>query len=308
MDINMMLFQHLSKNQVNKRKEKVAVQSESEGSDDEDISDLKKITALLAKAFNRKKYYAKPTNNNLRTYSASSSANKKPEYFEVRGKEKRIRKSMRRTSVGWKSSSDSDQEINANMVFMAKMEKKNQIRRKASSYLLKKTIDEIIIFKRNLFYLHIEIDARSTQSIDPAKVAEALNKMCGVGYCQQEGIDYDETFAPVARIEAIRLFLAQYAAHKDFSGTFSQYGCKDGRQKDLSSISMGAIIFRGLWYPNRSGFDLTAYSEQNVGSDCAILDRKSTYRLLISSESEYVALVGLFVLHVSVIRRDSQLN
>nr|GFB71160.1 retrovirus-related Pol polyprotein from transposon TNT 1-94 [Tanacetum cinerariifolium] len=36
-----------------------------------------------------------------------------------------------------------------------------------------------------------------------------------VGYSQQEGIDYDETFAPVSRIEAIRLFLA-YAAHKDF--------------------------------------------------------------------------------------------
>ncbi|GJR30657.1 hypothetical protein Tco_1106889 [Tanacetum coccineum] len=49
------------KTKVNKHKEKVAVQSESEGSDDEDISDLKKITALLAKAFNRKKYYAKPT-------------------------------------------------------------------------------------------------------------------------------------------------------------------------------------------------------------------------------------------------------
>nr|GEY36850.1 hypothetical protein [Tanacetum cinerariifolium] len=30
------------------------------------------------------------------------------------------------------------------------------------------------------------------------------------------GIDYDETFAPVSRIEAIRLFLA-YAAHKDFT-------------------------------------------------------------------------------------------
>nr|GEW85584.1 hypothetical protein [Tanacetum cinerariifolium] len=37
-----------------------------------------------------------------------------------------------------------------------------------------------------------------------------------VGYSQQEGIDYDETFAPVARIEAIRLFLA-YAAHKNFT-------------------------------------------------------------------------------------------
>ncbi|KAL8148832.1 hypothetical protein AgCh_005997 [Apium graveolens] len=34
-------------------------------------------------------------------------------------------------------------------------------------------------------------------------------------YCQQEGIDFDETFAPVARLEAIRIFLA-YAAHANF--------------------------------------------------------------------------------------------
>nr|GEU70069.1 retrovirus-related Pol polyprotein from transposon TNT 1-94 [Tanacetum cinerariifolium] len=40
-------------------------------------------------------------------------------------------------------------------------------------------------------------------------------RLVAVGYSQQEGIDYDETFAPVARIEAIRLFLA-YDAHKDF--------------------------------------------------------------------------------------------
>ncbi|GJR18059.1 putative ribonuclease H-like domain-containing protein [Tanacetum coccineum] len=35
------------------------------------------------------------------------------------------------------------------------------------------------------------------------------------GYTQEEGIDYDEIFAPVAKIEAIRLFLA-YASFKDF--------------------------------------------------------------------------------------------
>ncbi|GJS37383.1 putative ribonuclease H-like domain-containing protein [Tanacetum coccineum] len=35
------------------------------------------------------------------------------------------------------------------------------------------------------------------------------------GYTQEEGIDYDEFFAPVARIEAISLFLA-YASFKDF--------------------------------------------------------------------------------------------
>ena len=41
-------------------------------------------------------------------------------------------------------------------------------------------------------------------------------RLVAKGYRQQEGIDYDETFAPVARIEAIRVFLA-YAAHKNFT-------------------------------------------------------------------------------------------
>jgi hypothetical protein len=40
-------------------------------------------------------------------------------------------------------------------------------------------------------------------------------RLVAKGYCQQEGIDYDETFAPVARLEAIRIFLA-YAAHCNF--------------------------------------------------------------------------------------------
>nr|GFC56273.1 hypothetical protein [Tanacetum cinerariifolium] len=92
------------KTKMSKRKEKVVVQSESEGSDDEDISDQKKITALSAKAFNRKKYYAKLTNNNLRT-------------------------------------SDSDQEINANMIFMAKMEKV-LLDSDESSLFAEETIDE----------------------------------------------------------------------------------------------------------------------------------------------------------------------
>nr|GFB74230.1 retrovirus-related Pol polyprotein from transposon TNT 1-94 [Tanacetum cinerariifolium] len=36
------------------------------------------------------------------------------------------------------------------------------------------------------------------------------------GYRQEEGIDFKESFAPVAKMEAIRIFLA-YAAHKSFT-------------------------------------------------------------------------------------------
>ncbi|KAL8132679.1 hypothetical protein AgCh_008240 [Apium graveolens] len=40
-------------------------------------------------------------------------------------------------------------------------------------------------------------------------------RLVAKGYCQQEGIDFDETFSPVARLEAIRIFLV-YAAHANF--------------------------------------------------------------------------------------------
>ena len=40
-------------------------------------------------------------------------------------------------------------------------------------------------------------------------------RLVAKGYSQQEGIDYDETFAHVARLESIRMFLV-YAAHKKF--------------------------------------------------------------------------------------------
>nr|GFA37871.1 retrovirus-related Pol polyprotein from transposon TNT 1-94 [Tanacetum cinerariifolium] len=59
-------------------------------------------------------------------------------------------------------------------------------------------------------------DADWNKKDESSLVIRNKARLVAVGCSQQEGIDYDETFAPVARIEAIRLFLA-YAAHKDFT-------------------------------------------------------------------------------------------
>nr|GEZ17724.1 retrovirus-related Pol polyprotein from transposon TNT 1-94 [Tanacetum cinerariifolium] len=162
------------KTNVSKSKNKVVVSSDSEGSEANDFSELKKITTLLAKAFNQRKFYSKPTNNNLRTSSSSQHANKKQEFVKTDTKkveknddekkrdmsrvkfynckkEGHFAKDCKKAKVkdyeyyktkmllakkdkdeevllaedqAWmKSSSDSDKEINANMVFMAQIKK-----------------------------------------------------------------------------------------------------------------------------------------------------------------------------------------
>nr|GEW01753.1 nucleolar protein 58-like [Tanacetum cinerariifolium] len=162
------------KTKVTKSKEKVVVSSDSEGSDVDDFSELKKITALLAKAFNRRKFYSKPKNNNLRTSSTSQSANKKQEFVKTDNKKVKKKDDEKKRDVSivkcynfkkeghfskdckkakvkdyeyyktkmllakkdkdeqvlfaedqaWmESSSDSDQGINANMVFIAQIKK-----------------------------------------------------------------------------------------------------------------------------------------------------------------------------------------
>nr|GFA48461.1 hypothetical protein [Tanacetum cinerariifolium] len=173
------------KTKVSKNKEKVVVSSDSEGSDADDFSESKKITALLAKAFNRRKFYSKPTNNNLRTSSTSQSANKKQEFVKSDDKqvekkaddkkrdmsrvkcynykkEGHFAKDCKKAKVkdyeyyktkmllakkdkdeqvllaedqAWmESSSDSNQEINANMVFMAQIEKEKYAKLDAERY------------------------------------------------------------------------------------------------------------------------------------------------------------------------------
>ncbi|GJU25213.1 putative ribonuclease H-like domain-containing protein [Tanacetum coccineum] len=88
------------------------------------------------------------------------------------------------------------------------------------------------------------------------------------GYTQEEEIDYDEVFAPVARIEAIRLFLA-YASFKDFVVY----------QMDVKSAFLYGKIEEEVYVcqpPGDSPFNLEAYTDSDYAG--ASLDRKSTTR------------------------------
>nr|GEZ82525.1 hypothetical protein [Tanacetum cinerariifolium] len=181
------------KTKVSKSKEKVVVSSDSEGSQADDFSELKKITALLAKAFNRRNFYSKPTNNNLRTSSTSQSANKKQdfvkndnkkvekkddekkrdisrvkcynckkeghfvkdckkvkvkdyEYYKTKmllAKDKDKQVLLAEDQAWMESSSDLDQEINANMVFMAQIEKVLSDSETSSSFADEKIFEDV---------------------------------------------------------------------------------------------------------------------------------------------------------------------
>nr|GFD08322.1 hypothetical protein [Tanacetum cinerariifolium] len=127
----------VEKTKVCKSKEKVVVSLDSKGSSSDDFSELKKITALLAKAFNRRKFYSKPTNNNLRTSSSSQSANKKQEFAKtdtkkVKKKDDEKKRDMSRVKYSEASSSSADEKFSEVSYYLS--ESKSESEYETSEY------------------------------------------------------------------------------------------------------------------------------------------------------------------------------
>ncbi|KAH9671118.1 hypothetical protein KPL70_017229 [Citrus sinensis] len=75
-------------------------------------------------------------------------------------------------------------------------------------------------------------------------------RLVAQGYNQEEGIDFDETFAPVARLESIRMLLA-YVCHKDFI----LY------QMDVKSAFLNGYIMEEVYVKQPPGFENEKFSD-----------------------------------------------
>ncbi|GJV13300.1 putative ribonuclease H-like domain-containing protein [Tanacetum coccineum] len=76
-------------------------------------------------------------------------------------------------------------------------------------------------------------------------------RLVAQGYTQEEGIDYEEVFAPVARIEAIRLFLA-YASYMGFTVY----------QMDVKSAFLYGTIEEEVYVKQPPGFEDPEYPQR----------------------------------------------
>nr|GFA21151.1 integrase, catalytic region, zinc finger, CCHC-type, peptidase aspartic, catalytic [Tanacetum cinerariifolium]GFA56196.1 integrase, catalytic region, zinc finger, CCHC-type, peptidase aspartic, catalytic [Tanacetum cinerariifolium] len=89
-------------------------------------------------------------------------------------------------------------------------------------------------------------------------------RLVAKGYRQEEGIDFEESFAPVARIEAIRIFITN-AASKNITSIRWMYQASPTKihletLKRAFRYLKGTINW-GLWYPKDTAMALTAYAD-----------------------------------------------
>ncbi|GJV77479.1 ribonuclease H-like domain-containing protein [Tanacetum coccineum] len=106
-------------------------------------------------------------------------------------------------------------------------------------------------------------------------------RLVAQGYTQEEGIDYDEVFAPVARIEAIRLFLAD-ALFKDFVVY----------QMDVKSAFLYGKIEEEVYFCQPPGFEDLESTKKELCTDFEKLMHK---KFQMSSMGELTFFLGLQV-------------
>nr|GEV77659.1 hypothetical protein [Tanacetum cinerariifolium] len=91
--------------------------------------------------------------------------------------------------------------------------------------------------------LELNFKESSSRDVIPRGVLKNKDRLVARGYRQEEGIDFKESFAPVVRLEAIRIFIA-YVAHKNMRVY----------QIDVKTTFLNVILHEEVYVSKPDGF------------------------------------------------------
>ena len=150
--------------------------------------------------------------------------------------------------------------------------------------------DELLQFQRNdVLTLVPRLESEhiiGTKWIFDNKTDEESNIICNKaclvtqGYPQMEGVDYDETFAPISRMESIRILLA-LACHL----RFKLY------QMDVKTAFLNGLLKEDVYVAQPKGFIDPHFS------DYVLYLKKAFYRLKQAPRAWYDRLTQYLVSH-----------
>ncbi|KAL4387044.1 hypothetical protein GQ457_09G000130 [Hibiscus cannabinus] len=140
------------------------------------------------------------------------------------------------------------------VAFISYIEPKNFKEALNDDYWILVMQDELNQFERSKVWTLVDMphdkSTIGTKWVFRNKLDESVNivrnkaRLVAQGYTQEEGIDFDETYAPIARMEAIRMLLA-FACHHEFK-LF---------QMDVKSAFLNGFISEEVYVEQPPGFE-----------------------------------------------------
>ena len=132
-----------------------------------------------------------------------------------------------------------DSALNDENWFMAMQEELNQFERNNVWSLAPRPKDYPVIGTKWIF---------KNKYDESGNIIRNKARLVAKGYNQIEGVDFDETFAPVARLESIRILLA-FACYKGFKL----------RQMDIKSAFLNGVLKEDVFVEQPEGFESHEY-------------------------------------------------
>ncbi|KAJ9541984.1 hypothetical protein OSB04_028490 [Centaurea solstitialis] len=168
--------------------------------------------------------------------------------------------------------------------FVSKNEPKKVTDALTDPFWIEAMQDELLQFERNKVWTLTSLPAGKSaigtkwvfrnKKDENGVVVRNKARLVAQGYCQEEGIDYEETFAPIARLEAIRVFLA-YAAHRGFKVY----------QMDVKSAFLNGKLKEEVYVKQPPGFHSEKYPNHVYFLDKALYGLKQSPRACFTKSS-----------------------